>query len=111
MIFAIETEERSLVVFPSEDEAIGYCEGLDVEAGVWLFWAADGSPLVAEFTTPNSRGLFSVKNGTYRLISATPELQADLSEAIDHVLHVESNPFFSSTLEIREHIARLAAGT
>ena len=47
MIFAVETEERALAVFPTQDEAIAYCEGLDVEAATWLFWAADGSPLAA----------------------------------------------------------------
>ncbi|MEF3081091.1 hypothetical protein V3391_02525 [Luteimonas sp. SMYT11W] len=56
MIFAVETEERSLTVFPTEGDVVAYCEGLDVEVATWLFWAADGSPLEAEFITPNKRG-------------------------------------------------------
>ncbi len=45
MIFVVETEEHSLRVFLSEAEAVAHCEGLDVEAGVWLFWDDRGEPL------------------------------------------------------------------
>jgi hypothetical protein len=45
MIFVVETEERTLYVFPAESEAIAYCEGLDVEAAIWLFGTMWGSHL------------------------------------------------------------------
>lgn len=105
MIFAVETEERSLMVFPSEAAAVAYCEGLDAEAAVWLFWASDGSALEAEFTTPNKRGLFVVGNGTYHLVPAAPDHHADLGEALDDILRLEPNPFFRSLEDIRAHLA------
>ena len=37
MIFAVETEERALTVFPNEGDAVAYCEGLDVEAATGEF--------------------------------------------------------------------------
>lgn len=111
MIFAVETEERALTVFRNEDEAVAHCEGLDVDAATWLFWTADGSPLEAEFITPNKRGWFSVQNGTYRLVPALPEHHADLAEALDEILRLEPNPFFQSLLQVREHLAQLTAGT
>ena len=111
MIFAVETEERALTVFRTEDEAVAYCEGLDVEAATWLFWTADGSPLEAEFITPNKRGWFSVQNGTYRLVPALPEHHADLAEALDEILWLEPNPFFQSLLQVREHLAQVTRGT
>ena len=104
MIFAVETEERALTVFPNEAEAVAYCEGLDVEAAVWLFWASDGSPLEAEFTIPNKRGMFIVGNGTYHLVPATTDHHADLGEALDEVLRLEPNPFFRSLEDIRVHL-------
>jgi hypothetical protein len=106
MIFAVETEERALTVFSTEDEAVAYCEGLDVEAATWLFWKADGSPLEAEFITPNKRSWFSVQNGTNRLVSASPEHHAHLSEALDEILRLEKNSFFRSLPAIREHLAK-----
>ncbi len=58
MIFVVETEERTLRVFQSDVEAVAHCEGLDVEAGVWLFWNDRGEPLEPHFSVPNQRGLF-----------------------------------------------------
>lgn len=47
MIFAFATDEKTLMVFPNERDAISYCEGWDVLEGIWLFFAADGSPMEA----------------------------------------------------------------
>lgn len=104
MVFAVETEERSLWVFASEADAIAKCEGLDVEAATWLFWTADGAPLVPEFITPNQRGWFWVGSGSYRLIKASPDHHADLVDALDEILSMEPNPFFSSLEQVRAHI-------
>ena len=65
MIFAAETEERSLHVFPDAETAASYCDGLAVEATLWLFWDDDGAPMEPQFTIPNQRGVFLGKNGTY----------------------------------------------
>lgn len=104
MIFAVQTEERALTVFPNESEAVAYCEGLDVEAGVWLFWASDGSPLEAEFTVPNTRGVFVVGNGNYHLAPAATDHHANLGEALDEILRLEPNHFFRSLEDIRIHL-------
>ncbi|WP_159679270.1 hypothetical protein [Luteimonas sp. 9C] len=106
MIFAVETEEGSLTVFPTEGDAVAYCEGLDVEAATWLFWAADGSPLEAEFITPNKRGWFSVQSGTYRLVAASSEHHAHLVEALLEIARLEPTPLFQSLQQVREHLVQ-----
>ncbi len=109
MIFAVETEERSLYAFDSEAQAIAACEGLDVEAAVWLFWGNDGSPLEPVFTEPNKRGLFSVKNGTYHLIPATEDHHAHLTEALEEVIHYDAAPPLNTAHGVKSHLI-VAAG-
>jgi len=106
VIFAAEIEERCLLVFANEDEAIAKCEGIDVEAAIWLFWDADGGPLEPEFTVPNERRWFGVSNGRYRLIKASPEHHADLAEALDEIGFMEPNPFFISLEEVRSRLVK-----
>ncbi len=105
LMFAAETEECRLFVFASEADAIAQCEGLDVEAALWLFWTTDGTPLEPDFLIPNRRGLFRVANGSYRLVEASPDHHADLAEALDMLLSMEPNPFFSSLEQVRAHVA------
>ncbi|MFN9707660.1 MAG: hypothetical protein ACK53K_04400 [Burkholderiales bacterium] len=38
MIFALSTDDKTLMVFASETEATAYAEGIDVEDGGWLFF-------------------------------------------------------------------------
>jgi hypothetical protein len=104
MIFAVETEERSLIAFPSEAEAVAYCEGLDVEAAVWLFWNDRGEPLEPKFSVPNKRGLFVVRNGTYSLAPASLNHHAVLEEALDEVLNFESPAPFNSAEGVRAYL-------
>lgn len=104
MIFAVETEERTLVAFPSEVEAIAYCEGLDVEAAVWLFWSDRGEPLEPCFSIPNKRGPFVVSSGRYSLVPALVNHHADLMEALDEVLNFESLPPFDSAEGVRRYL-------
>src|ERR1051325_8457350 len=108
MIFAIATDEQTLQVFSDEGEAISSCEGIDVEAGIWLFWDHDGLPLFAAFTTPNRRGMFSVTNGTYCLIQNPEALQAPLLEALDHVEAVDGRPPLDSVEAIKRYLASRA---
>ena len=104
MIFAVETEERSLIAFPSEADAISKCEGLDVEAAVWLFWDDAGRPLAPHFSVPNKRGLFTVQNGIYSLVLAEPDHHAHLNEAVDEILTFESPSPFDSADSIRMYL-------
>lgn len=104
MIFAVETEEQTLHVFRDEAAAVSYCEGLDVEAAIWLFWDNAGVPLQPEFITPNQRGLFIVKNGTYRLVRADPNHHAELLEALEHIKAVEGLADMNSLSAVRRHL-------
>ena len=104
MIFAIETEERSLHAFESEEDATSYCEGLDVEAAVWLFWDDRGAPLEPRFSTPNKRGLFVVRNGEYSLAPASEDHHSELSEAIYEVLSFESPAPLNSLQGVLDYI-------
>jgi hypothetical protein len=105
MIFVAETEERSLYVFGSEAHAIAHCEGLDVEAGTWLFWDDAGRPLEARFSVPTQHGTFVVANGVYRLVPASPGHHATLVEALDELLHFDAAPPFDSAAGVRSHLA------
>jgi hypothetical protein len=106
MIFVAETEERSLYAFPTEADAIAYCEGLDVEAGIWLFWDDSGNPLEPLFSVPNKRCLFTVTNGVYSLVPATPGHHSPLAEVVNKFLHFEASAPFNSEAGIRSYIAQ-----
>lgn len=110
MIFAVDTEERTLYTFESEAQAIAACEGLDVEAAVWLFWANDGSPLEPMFTLPNKRGLFTVKNGTYHLVPSSEDHHAHLTEAVEEVLHYEAAAPLNTAQGVRSYLTKCAGG-
>ncbi|MDP5239425.1 hypothetical protein Q9Q94_07775 [Uliginosibacterium sp. 31-16] len=86
MIFALSTDDKSLMVFASEVEATAYSEGIDVEDGVWLFFDDYDFPLAATFTTPNKCGSFSVTSGTYHL---QPGQGQNLSEYLPQIASVE----------------------
>ena len=105
MIFAVETEERTLVAFQTEADAIAQCEGLDVEAAVWLFWDDAGRPLEPHFSVPNKRGIFAVQNGVYSLVLAGPNHHAHLTEALDEILNFESSPPFDSAMNVHAYLA------
>jgi hypothetical protein len=110
MIFAAETEERSLHVFHDADTAASYCEGLAVEATLWLFWDDDGTPLEACFTIPNKRGLFTAQNGLYHLVPAGPGAQGTfLHEAIEQIRHVIGEFPFTSVRAVQDYLNRPSA--
>ena len=106
MIFVASTEERSLSAFDTMEGAISNHEGLDVEAGEYLFWNALGEPLEPEFLAPNKRGMFSVQNGTYTLVPASGAHHAHLSEALSGLQHFASPAPFDSAESVRAYIAR-----
>lgn len=104
MIFAVETEERTLMSFVDEAAAVSYCEGLDVEAAVWLFWNDRGEPLEPHFSIPNKRGFFSVHNGVYSLVDSNVDHHAVLDEALDEILTFENDPPFDSAEGVRNYL-------
>jgi len=92
------------MAFPSEADAVTHCEGLDVEAAVWLFWNSRGEPLEPKFSVPNKRGLFAVGNGVYALVPAAPDHHAALDEAVDEVLTFEGPAPFDSAEGVRAYL-------
>lgn len=110
MIFAVATDERTLIAFDSEAAAVAACEGLDVEAADWFFWDDRGNPLEPLFSVPNKRGLFVVQNGVYSLVLAKPDHHANLDEALDEVLNFESPPPFNNAESVREYLTGRAGG-
>ena len=67
MAFALAIRDGRVVAFATPEEAARHCKGIDVEDGLWLFFAEDGSPLVAKFERPNLRVGGSLVSGTYSL--------------------------------------------
>ncbi len=109
MIFALATDENSLLVFPAPENAIAYCEGIDVRAGVWLFWGENGLPLQPDFLTPNQYGRFSVANGIYRLLPT--QSGGTLAEILGSIHSIGPNPFFPSLAALQEHLSGTAQAT
>ena len=108
MIFAAETEERSLHVFHDADTAASYCEGLAVAAAIWRFWDDAGRALEPYFTIPNQRGLFTNKNGLYHLVPAQGQQQPVLGEVLDQIRHVIGEVPFNCVEAVREYLDRPA---
>ena len=102
MVFALATDDGNLMVFASAAQAEAYCEGVDVEDGVWSFFAENGAPLSARFDRPNERGRFAVVSATYTLEPAAgPWLHDRLAE----VRGVEGGGF-GSIAEVKSHLAQ-----
>jgi hypothetical protein len=110
MIFAAETEECALHVFHDAETAASYCEGLAVEAALWLFWDDKGHPLAPEFTIPNKRGLFTSTNGFYHLVPSLREEHSLLHEVLEHIRHVVGEFPFTSVRAVQDYLNRQAAG-
>ena len=101
-IFAFFTDDRGLEVFPNKADAISYCEGIDIENGVWLFWDDSGINLVAKFLEPKQTGVFSIMSGKYDLVPFPQGLE--LIEFLSNVGYVEGRGMFTDVHEIRQHL-------
>ena len=104
MIFALATDDSSLHAFADADLAIAYCEGIDVEDGIWEFWGPTGEALDAVFSTPNSRSGSHVSSGVYLLqpSSGRPGLLAALSR-VGHLEPAQRFPSFEAAVS---HLAQ-----
>jgi hypothetical protein len=105
VIFVVETEERRLVSFANESDAVAACEGLDVEAATWLFWSNDGAPLEPVFTKPNTRGLFVLGNGEYHLSPVSDDHHSHLIEALEQIEIFDLAPPLNSADAIRSYLS------
>jgi hypothetical protein len=98
-MFFVLSEDSVLHVSDSETELQGAFEGIDVEDGVYRFFDEFGTPLVAEFATPNQRGkqlglVRWVISGTYLLRPAQDVTLPHLAELLGPALAVHTNPHF-----------------
>lgn len=107
MIFAAATDEKGLMIFSSEREAIAYCEGVDVEDGMWRFWDGNGAALSAQVVVANHRTGIFVGSGTYGLRPA-PDLPA-LIHSLPYISYLEANPYFATLAEVQVHLASVDA--
>lgn len=101
MIFALSTDDRTLHIFENEAEAVSYCEGVDVEDGVWRFFDKYGAPLEAAFVKPNERGVFVVVSGQY-LLRPSSTLQQPLIEELEKVGAVEGPKPLNSVTQVKK---------
>ena len=106
MIFALATDENTLLVFTSVTDAMTYCEGIDVEDGGWSFWDHVGRALDAEFQIPNHRDGFTVGNGSYRLVPVADK--ATLGDSLTSIGKIGDNPHFPTLSAVRAHLASVA---
>ncbi len=88
MIFAFATDDRFLHVFRDEARAISEAECVDVEDGVWLFFAEDGAPLEPVIRAPSKRGRFTVSSGHYSLRRSRAKNGTSLLETLPEVAAV-----------------------
>ncbi len=67
MIFALDSDDGSLLALASHAEAAAHCKGIDVRDGYWLFFDDDGSPLEARFERPDLPDDSNPSVGAYTL--------------------------------------------
>lgn len=106
MIFAAETEERSLHVFSDADTAASYCEARAVGAGLWMFWDDNGTPLQAAFDIPNKHGVFTSRNGVYHLEPAAQAQHANLADSLPEIVQVVGEPPLTTVEAVRDYLER-----
>jgi hypothetical protein len=111
MIFAF-AEDGMVWVLDNEAAAKVEFEPIDVENGVFIFYAEDGTWLKPRFVRPNRRKLFGfwLEQGEYEL-DPSPESEADPFEvAIAEARGIEPNRYFNSLEGIRSHVERVKRG-
>lgn len=108
-IFAFATDDRGLHVFPEKEDAISYCEGIDIENGEWLFWDEFGTNLQPVFSKPNQKSGFSVMSGEYDLVPFPAGLE--LIMFLPNVGYVEGGGMFQDIEEVRNHLTKQSSRT
>jgi hypothetical protein len=102
MIFAFSTDDRSLLVFISEEHAISYCEGIDVANNGWQFFNDEGSPLNPVFQAQAAERNFVVSNGKYSLV---PSIGENLVNLLFKVSSVEGSEDICTIEQVLVHLS------
>lgn len=111
MIFAFATDEKTLMVFPTERDAISFCEGWDVSEGGWLFFAADGSPMEAVFSEPASKSGWVISHGRYSLRPIATSEKTQLLALLPQVAAVEGEAPLNTVAAIEGLLTSRSTGT
>lgn len=111
MIFAFETDDKTLMVFPNERDVIRYCEGWDVSTGGWLFFAADGSPMEAVFSEPASKSGWVISHGRYSLRPNAASEKTQLLGLLPQVAAVEGEAPLNTVAAIEGLLTSRSTGT
>jgi hypothetical protein len=111
MVFAFATDDKTLMVFPDERAAIGYCEGWDVSEGGWLFFAADGSPMEAVFSSPAFKSGFVITHGRYSLRPIATSEKSKLLALLPQVAAVEGDAPLNTIAAIEGLLTSRSTGT
>lgn len=110
MIFAF-AEDGMVMVLDDLAAAQRECEGIDVESGVYVFYAEDGSWLRPRLTTPNRQGGFAifkwVESGVFVLEpeSSLPAHVDPFDVALSEAVDVVPNGVFATLEAVRGHVA------
>jgi hypothetical protein len=109
-------EDGMLAVLDDLAAAQRECEGIDVESGVYVFYAEDGTWLRPRFTQPNRRRGFAffqtIESGVFVLEpDASPPADIDpIDVALDEAAGLEPNGHFATLDAVRAHVAARRAG-
>jgi len=106
VIFAF-AEDGTVSVYADLDALRGYCEGIDVESGTYVFYDEDGVWLRPRFIEPNRPGwLGSIVSGRYLLEPAPTPADVDPIEvALAEASGLDANPWFRDLDALRAHVA------
>lgn len=66
-LFAFDKDDGTLLALSSTAEAASHCKAVDVQDGYWLFYADDGSPLLARFEPQDPDDDTALGPGPYSL--------------------------------------------
>lgn len=108
MLFAI-AEDRMVWVLEKESDARVEFEVVDIESGVYAFYAEDGCWLRPRLVRSKKRTLFGMVEQTEFELERMDELGpgADpFQVAISEAHGVEPNPYFKTVAEIRAHVEK-----
>jgi hypothetical protein len=87
IVFALNILFNTLYVFNSKLDVAEKIEGIEIAEGDWRFFAADGSPMAARFSTPArinpERNTYT--NGVYSLEAASGSKLQDILPTVSAV--------------------------
>lgn len=107
--YALSIRQRALHVVPQAIDLQKAFNAVDVEDGLWAFYAADGTPLRAQMVEPNRRGVFWSDPGTFELVPAGDGHGAlPLDRVLNEVREVKGPAPLNTAVGVRESLERLA---